>query len=102
MRSLQKAPVHSSPRLTQNLYLYPGPVHQISAAQIREQMSGPEISQYEKSILGSGLWPGLDCGKKGSGPILSIIFGCFFQFFMGKKKIENIVASALKSCIEKR
>ena len=45
---------------------------------------------------------GLDCGKKGSGPILSIIFGCFFQFFMGKKKIENIVASALKSCIEKR
>ena len=30
-------------------------------AQIREQMSGPEISQYEKSILGCGplVWAGL-------------------------------------------
>ena len=28
--------------------------------QIREQMSGPEISWYEKSILGCGLWSGLD------------------------------------------
>ena len=54
--------------------------------------------------MGCGLWPGLDCGKKGSGPILSNFFGWFFQFFMGKKKWknENIVASALKSCIEKR
>ena len=40
-------------------------------AQIREQMSGPEISYYEKSILGSGLWSGLDCEIKGSGPIMS-------------------------------
>ena len=71
-------------------------------AQIREQMSDPEISWYGKSILGCGLWLGLDRGKKGSGPILSNFFGCFFQFFMGKKKIENIIASALKSCIEKR
>ena len=54
--------------------------------QIREQMSGPEISWYGKSILGCGLWPGLDCGKKGSGPILSNFLGWFFQLFMGKKK----------------
>ena len=27
-----------------------------SPAQIREQMSGSEISWYEKSILGCGLW----------------------------------------------
>ena len=40
-------------------------------AQIREQMSGPEISYYGKSILGCGLWPGLVSGKKGSGPIMS-------------------------------
>ena len=39
--------------------------------QIREQMSGPEISLYEKSILGCGLCSGLDCGIKGSGPIMS-------------------------------
>ena len=31
---------------------------------IREQMSGPEISLYEKSILGCGLLSGLDCEKK--------------------------------------
>ena len=40
-------------------------------AQIREQMSGPEIFLYGKSILGCGLWPGLVSGKKGSGPIMS-------------------------------
>ena len=40
-------------------------------SQIREQMSGPEISQYEKSILGCGLWSGLECEIKGSGPIMS-------------------------------
>ena len=34
-------------------------------AQIREQMSGPEILWYEKSILGCGLWSGLDCEIKG-------------------------------------
>ena len=74
--------------------------------QIREQMSGPEILSYGKSILGCWLWPGLHRGKKGSGPILSNFFGRFFQFFMGKKIeknfFENIAASALKSCIEKR
>ena len=42
-------------------------------SQIREQMSGPEISWYGKSILCCGLWPGLDCGKKGSGLIMSIL-----------------------------
>ena len=73
-------------------------------SQIREQMSGSEISYYGKSILGCGLWPGLDRGKKGSGPILSNFFGCFFQFFMGKNKqtFFYIVASALKSCIKKK
>ena len=40
-------------------------------SQIREQMSGPEISYYEKSILGCGQWSGLDCEIKGSGPIMS-------------------------------
>ena len=39
--------------------------------QIREQMSGPEISNYEKSFLGCGLWSGLDYEIKGSGPIMS-------------------------------
>jgi hypothetical protein len=48
-------------------------------------MSGPEISQYGKSILGCGLMPGLDRGKKGFGPILSNFFGWFFQFFMGQR-----------------
>ena len=46
-----------------------------SPAQIREQMSGSEISRYEKSILGCGLWAvvwaGLDCEKKGVGLIMS-------------------------------
>ena len=46
--------------------------------QIREQISGPEISQYEKSIL--------DCEIKGSGPIMSNFWGSFFHFF-GVKKI---------------
>ena len=44
-------------------------------------MSGPEISLYEKSILGCGLWSGLDCGIKGSGPIMSNFWGQFFHFF---------------------
>ena len=71
--------------------------------QIREQMSGPEFFQYGKSILGSGLWPMLDRGKKGSGPILSNFFGWFFHFFVVKKIFqkffENTIASALKSYI---
>ena len=56
--------------------------------------------------VGCGLWPGLDCGEKGSGPILSNFLGWFFQFFMGKKKFFlnffYIVASALKSYIKKK
>ena len=72
-------------------------------AQIREQVSGPEISWYGKSILGCGLWPGLDCGIKGSGSIMNNFWGPFFHFF-GVKKIlnfffENTIASALKSYI---
>ena len=39
----------------------------VNTSQIREQMSGPEISWYEKSILDCGLWSGLDCEIKGSG-----------------------------------
>ena len=39
--------------------------------QIGEQMSGPEISYYEKTILGCGLWSGLDYEIKGFGPIMS-------------------------------
>ena len=57
-------------------------------SQIREQMSGPKISKYGKSILGCGLWPGLDCGKKGSGPIMSNFWGLFFHFFGVKKKFK--------------
>ena len=53
--------------------------------------------------MGCGLWPGLDCGKKRSGPILSNFLGWFFHFFGVKKKLknffENIIASALKSYI---
>jgi hypothetical protein len=45
--------------------------------QIREQMSGPKISWYEKSILGCGLWSGLDCEIKGFGPIMSNFLGPF-------------------------
>ena len=47
--------------------------------------------------------PGLDHGKKRSGPILSNFLAWFFHFFGVKKKFkkffENIIASALKSYI---
>ena len=46
--------------------LCPAKIMHQTSSQIREQMSGPEISEYEKSILDCGLWPGLDCGIKGS------------------------------------
>ena len=67
-------------------------------AQIRAQMSGPEISRYEKSILGCGLWSGLE--KKWSGPIMSNFWGPFFQFSGSKFFFENTLASALKSCMK--
>ena len=71
--------------------------------QVREQMSGLEISKYGKSILGCGMWPGLDCGIRGSEPIMSNFRGPFFHFFWVKKKslnfFENTTASALNSCI---
>ena len=51
-------------------------------AQIRKQMSGPEISKYGKSILDCGLWPGLASGIKGFGPIMSNFFGFFFHCFV--------------------
>ena len=52
------------------------------------------------AVAWAGLW------NKMFGPIMSNFWGRFFQLFVGKKKkkkkIENILASALKSCIEKR
>ena len=68
--------------------------------QIREQMRLGTYLRNEKSILGCGLWAGL--WRKRFRPIMSNFWGRFFQLFVGKKKkkIENIVASALKSCIE--
>ena len=55
---------------------------------------------YEKSILGCGLWSGLDCGKKGAGLIISNFWGMFFHFFGVKKNVriffENTIAFALK------
>ena len=67
---------------------------------IREQMSDPEISLYEKSILGSGLWSGLDCEKKGIGPIMSncfgrfFIFSCanFFKFLFDPEKVKKLAS----------
>ena len=38
----------------------------------------------ENQFWAVGCWPGLDCGIKGFGPIMSNFFECFFQFFMGK------------------
>ena len=39
-------------------------------------------------------------GKKWTWVFLSNFWGCFFQFFVGKKKSQNFTASALKSCIK--
>ena len=53
-----------------------------------------------------GRWSWLVCEINGSGPIMSNFFGQFFHFFGVKKNFwiffENTIASALKSCIEKR
>ena len=47
-----------------------------------------------------GLWPGLDCGIKGSGLIMSNFWGQFFHFFGVKNFfVEKTEASELKSCI---
>ena len=71
--------------------------------QTREQTFVGTFLWYEKSILGCWLWVGLDCGIKGLGRLWATFEGGFFNFLWAKKKkIENIVASALKSCIEKR
>ena len=53
--------------------------------QIREQMSGPEISKYGKSILGCGplAWAG-QCNKRVWADYEQL-FECFFQFFRVKK-----------------
>ena len=55
--------------------------------QIREQMSCPDILRYEKSILGCGLWSGLDCEIKEFGLIMSNFLGLFFKVFMDKRLI---------------
>ena len=47
----------------------------------------------------SGLWSGLDCDIKGSGPIMSNFWGLSFHFFRVNFFFENTIASALKSCI---
>ena len=60
-------------------------------AQIREQVSDPKIWWYGKSILGSGLWPGPYCGKKGSGPIMSNFWGPFFHFFGVKTALKSYI-----------
>ena len=64
-------------------------------------MSGLEISRYGKSILGYGLWSGLDCEIKGFELIMSNYCGQSFKVFMNKKIslkfFENILGSALKS-----
>ena len=70
--------------------------------QIREQMLVPDILWYEKSIQG-GLGSRALLVKKSLGPIMSNFWGRSSYVFEGKKRIfENIIASALKSCKEKR
>ena len=53
--------------------------------------------------INSGLWSGQDWEIKGSGPIMSNLWGPFFHFFGVKNFFlnffENTIASALKSCI---
>ena len=48
------------------------------------------------TVAWAGLW------EKGVWANSEHHFGVFFSIFHGQKKIENIVASALKSCNEKR
>ena len=55
--------------------------------QIREQMSGPEISWYGKSILGCGQWPGLDCGEKRVWVDYEQLLRPVSSLFWGQKKI---------------
>ena len=50
--------------------------------QIREQMSGPEISCYGESILGCGL--GWTVGKKGLGRLWATFEARFFTFLGSK------------------
>jgi hypothetical protein len=53
---------------------------------------------YEKSILGCGL----NSELKGLGGLCETFEGGFFNFLRAKNFfVENIVATALKSCIEK-
>ena len=54
---------------------------------IREQMSGPGISWYVKSILGCGLsW---NVGKKGLGRLWATFEAHFFTFSGSKKNLKN-------------
>ena len=61
----------------------------------------PDILWYEKSILGWFGQPGCTCEKK-LGANYEQRLRAGFLCFQGQKKFENIIASALKSCIEKR
>ena len=87
------------------LHFYSTPQNQF-APQTREQTFGGTFLWYEKLILGCWLWVGLGCGKKGLGRLWATFEGGFFNFLWANKNknkfFENIVASALKSCIEKR
>ena len=78
--------------------------------QIREQMSGLEISYYGKSILGCGQWSGLwavvwaGLWNKRVWANHEQLLGPVFSFFRGQNIFwfffENTLASALKSCIK--
>ena len=46
------------------------------------------------------IWAGWHYWKKTIGPIMSNFWGRFFQVFVGQKKKKNIVACALKSCLQ--
>ena len=51
----------------------------------------------ENQFWAVGRWSGLDCEIKGSGPYYEQLLRPVFSLFF-----KNTVASALKSCIEKR
>ena len=56
-----------------------------------------------KKSCGGRFFPvGVTAKKKIFGLIMSNFLGRFFQVFMGKKRIKNIVALALKNYIKKK
>ena len=55
---------------------------------------------YEKSILGCGLWAGLDCEIKGLGRLGATFEGVFFNFLWAKKKKKKFENTSRMSNIE--